>query len=158
MSPAVSEALAVSLATLVQLVPTPVEPFGFGRDLWCTTDLHPQLIEVDENSEQAIGQAEFRRLITERGTLQDDQEYGFNTIGLLSAALTPADIRAAEGSISAECQKDDRADATTSTVTSSNSLRTLDIAVRITPTDPTLNDISLTFAVTSGGAVLEEIS
>lgn len=55
-----------------------------------------------------LAEAMFRRLITDRGTLLDDPNYGFSLRTFLSAEMTPARRAALPGLVRLELQKDER--------------------------------------------------
>lgn len=79
------------------------EPYG--RDTSATTRIHRGRVV---SGTRLLAEAAFRRLITERGTLLDDPNYGFAVKQFLNADMTPARKAAAPGLIKLEIQKDDR--------------------------------------------------
>lgn len=154
----VRDAIAAEIALLEQLVPTPVEPFGYGVDSYGTTDLTDTLEEVDAFSPEGISQALARRFQTPRGTLvQDDEDYGRDVRAYLNRGTTPAELRELAGELRLEGLKDDRISSLEVTVTLPT-LNTMSIAVRITPEDPsTGGPFDLTLAVTSAEVIVEAI-
>lgn len=137
MSRIVLNAIAEERATLERIVPTPTPPFGYGRDLSCTTDVTPTWEEVDPFSERAIWEASLRRITTERGELPDggdpeDLEYGRDVRRLLHRGLTPAQIRDEAGQLQAELTKDDRVESASVTLRQL-SLKELHVEISITP-------------------------
>jgi hypothetical protein len=90
-------------------------PVGYGHDLSCTTDLDPSMLEVD--GLQCLSQALFRRIITPRGTLIDDPNYGVDLTGYLNDDLGPADLARIGASVDAEFAKDERVFRSSTTIT-----------------------------------------
>ena len=158
MNTLVQASLTEQIAALEQLVDAPVAPLGYGTDLSCVTDLAEDLAEVDQASTRAIAQALVRRLITPRGGLPDDPDYGFYLRGLLNRGVTLADLRAVSGQARSEVRKDDRVlDANVSAAfTLENS--TLSVSVEVTPADADLDEFSFTFSLTDSSAIIEVIS
>lgn len=158
MNTIVSDAIADQLATLTREVDAPVAPLGYGTDLSCVTDLTEDLAEVDPRSNQAIAEALIRRLITPRGSLPDDPDYGYDLRGMLNRGVTLSDLRAVTGQVRSEVRKDDRvADAeVTAAFTPGNS--TLSVTIVVTPADVDNDSFSFTFSLTDTSVVLEVIS
>jgi hypothetical protein len=152
----VTDYIAAETAKLVRLVPAPTGELGYGRDLSCLTDVTEALEEVDPASYAGIGQALFRRLITPRGALPDDPDYGFDVQGALNRGTTTAELRALEVQIRLETLKDDRVEDALVTVTIP-ALNELRILIMVTPADPSLTSFSLTFAVINGQLTLEQL-
>lgn len=153
----VDDVIAAEIAKLQKIVPTPVEPFGYGTDLSCVTDLTETMDEVDPSSVIGIGQAQLRRLTTPRGTLSDDRAYGLDVGGYLNRGTSAADISSAQGEIRQECLKDDRISDAVVTVVFANS--GLSVSIVNTPVSPGLKAFTLTFAIPPGGgaAALKEL-
>jgi phage baseplate assembly protein W len=108
----------------------------YGHDLSCTNDLDPNMIEVDGLT--TLTQAIFRRLITPRGTLLDDPNYGYDVTQFVNDDLSPADISRIGTQIDQELLKDQRVYASSTTVTYVASASMLTIATVVTPsTGPT---------------------
>lgn len=158
MNAIVQAALDAQIATLAREVDTPVAPFGYGTDLSCITDLTEDLAEVDPNSTQAIAKALIRRLITPRGALPDDKDYGYDLRGLLNQGTTLAQLRSAGGQARSECRKDDRVSDVQVTASFTLGTSTLSVSIEVTPADPQLDTFSFTFALTDTSAVIEVIS
>lgn len=154
MSAIVLDAIAADIATLVSLVPTPVEPFGFGTDLSCVSDISETLDEVDPFSALGIAQAVARRLCTARGTLPDDEEYGLDVRGYLNRGVPTIELRDFAGQIRLEVLKDDRVEDAQVEVTSPEST-SLTVSIHLTPYDYSVQPFSLTLAVTSSAVLLE---
>lgn len=77
-----------------------------GQDLDCVTDLAPTMRMVSGRT--ALAQAIARRLITPRGTLIDDPNYGFDVRQYLNDDLGPRDIGLISAGIVAQCLQDER--------------------------------------------------
>ena len=153
----VQVSLVEQIATLVRVLDAPVPPLGFGTDLSCVTDLTDNLAEVDPASNQAIAEALIRRLITPRGSLPDDPDYGFDLRGMLNRGVTLAQLQAVSGQARSEVRKDDRVlDANVSAVFS-NQGSTLSVTIEVTPADVDNDTFSFTFALTDSSVVIEVI-
>lgn len=63
-----------------------------------------------------VAEAIARRLITPRGRLVDDPNYGFALSEFVNADLTPADLAQIQAGVQAECVKDQRVRSATATV------------------------------------------
>jgi hypothetical protein len=144
--------IEAEIAGLAQIVPIPQPPFGWGTDLWCMLDLSPTMADVDPmNAEQAIGQALIRRLITPRGSLLDDGNYGLDLRGMCNRGITSRELASLSDQIRNECRKDDRTQDVTPTVTWSFSTSVLTVSLKVTPVDQAVGNFSLTFAVDRSG-------
>ena len=158
----VHEGMAEGLAELEQIVATPVEPFGYGVDWSCVTDVTETFDEVDPASFEALWQALVRRLDTERGTLPidaaDAADYGFGIRSRVNRALTRGELRSMAGQIRSELEKDDRVDSIDEVNVTQPTLKALSISVVVTPANHEINGFALTFAVTSGSVVVEAIT
>lgn len=77
---------------------------GLGTDISCTDDIDPTFRLV--SGQRCLAEALYRRLITPRGTLLGDPEYGFDLRGLLNDdELSPFQVGAG---VEAELRKDPR--------------------------------------------------
>lgn len=88
--------------------PTPrqvVNP-ALGSDLSCVRDLTAQMAEV--SGRRCLAEALARRLITPRGALFYDKNYGYDVTAFLGADVSPQDVHRIEASVTAEFQKDER--------------------------------------------------
>ena len=77
-----------------------------GRDWLCGIDLDP-------NGREALGVSDvshsiIRRLVTRRGTLIDNEDYGYDVRDLLHRDLTPRQYAATEAEVRFEVQKEPR--------------------------------------------------
>lgn len=86
---------------------------NYGLDLSCVTDLDPGMVEVTGRT--CLVQALARRLITARGTLIDDPNYGFDLNQFLNDDLDAADVARIGSGIDAEFLKDERVLSSTTT-------------------------------------------
>jgi hypothetical protein len=159
MNPTLRAAIDAELATLTPLVRTPVAPLGYGSDLSCDSDLTETMVELAGDDPLVLAQALVRRLDTVRGSLPDDPNYGYDVVGQLNAPKTDAELRALERNVELEWRKDDRVGTATVEVTfAAADGSEIRISGTVTPADPTKTPFSLTLAVTSAGALLEELS
>jgi phage baseplate assembly protein W len=78
----------------------------YGHDLFCITDLDAGMLEVD--GRRCLAQAIARRLITPRGGLIDDPNYGYDLTVFLNGDFDQATLARMNGQIVAECLKDER--------------------------------------------------
>ncbi len=115
--------------TIPATLPGVVTPV-FGRDLFCTTDLDPGMLEVDGLT--CLGQALFRRITTPRGQVIDDPNYGFDVTQFLNDDLAQSDLARIAAGVDAEFLKDERVYRSSTTVTLL--LNTLTVSCLVTPT------------------------
>lgn len=78
----------------------------FGTDLSCVTDLTPQCTVV--SGRRLLAEAIARRLITPRGRLIGDPDYGTDITDLINDDVDATTIGAMRSAIVAECLKDER--------------------------------------------------
>lgn len=156
MSDAVRDAIAASIALETRIVSQPVEPYGYGSDVWCDTDVDPGVRELAGSDRIVLAQAILRRLDTPRGSLPDDPDYGIALRSMLSTGTTAADVRRMAGQIHNEVTKDDRIDTLRVTVTPTPTGDALDITLVVTPVDS--GPFTMVLAVTSGATLLEAIT
>lgn len=79
---------------------------NYGIDISCVYDVDPTCREVSGNL--VLGQACARRLITPRGTLIDDPNYGYDLRQLINDDLSQRDIANLSTNITQELLKDER--------------------------------------------------
>jgi len=126
----------------------------FGSDLDCADDITSTARELADDDPLIVAQACYRRLITPRGSLVDDPEYGFDLRSLLHRGMTTAVLGAVEGQIKAELVKDDRVASLSVTVQQIDAENfTVDIAGE-TAEAP----FSLVLAITDGAALIKEMT
>lgn len=87
----------------------------YGTDLSCVVDLDAGLAEVTGNT--LLAQALARRLITPRGGLLDDPNYGYDLTQFLNADIGPTDLASITAAVNAELLKDERVLSASVTVT-----------------------------------------
>lgn len=94
-------AAAPTLTTTV-VGPTP----DYGHDLFCTDDIDLQGREVDGLT--CLAQALYRRIISPRGSLIDDPNYGFDITRFLDDDMGKDDAARVGAGVDAELLKDER--------------------------------------------------
>lgn len=155
MSAIVLERIAHEIALLKPAAAPSSTSLGFGRDWSCVLDVAPDFAEVDPASTVGVGQAAIRRLITARGTLPGDRNYGMDVRAYCSRGVTVQDLRELEGLVRLELAKDERIEDATVTVTTPRPGE-LALDIRIQPVDPALTPFDLTFALDTSGALTVE--
>ncbi len=130
------------------------DALGYGTDLSCVTDLTPALDEVDPQSTRAIGESLVRRLISPRGSVVDDQAYGYDLRGLCNRGVTNEQLLRVASLARAECLKDDRVIEARVTLVYAAQTKQLRVEIIVTPqaSDATF---TLTFFVTADGVELQ---
>jgi len=78
----------------------------YGRDLSCVTDLTAEMAEV--SGRRLLGEALARRLVTPRGSLLDDPNYGFDVRDYIADDQSVSALPIIAASIDAEFRKDER--------------------------------------------------
>jgi hypothetical protein len=86
----------------------------FGTDIACVTDVGPKFSFV--SGMVNLGNALCRRLITQRGTLLYDLNYGTDIRARLNSGNLPSNITSLQADIENECEKDPRIDSCTAVV------------------------------------------
>jgi hypothetical protein len=115
--------LGFGTGTLGQVAP------NYGSDLSCVFDLDPAMAEI--SGRLLLAQACARRIITPRGGLIDDPNYGYDITQFLNDDLSPSDLARIASGIDGELVKDERVFASSTTV--NFALNTLTIATTMTP-------------------------
>lgn len=158
MNATVATALATDLATLATELDVRADaaPLGYGRDLWCVTDLTATMDTIAPDSRLAIAQAVVRRWITPRGALLDDPDYGYDVRGKLNRGLTQVELRSLGSLMRLEARKDDRV--SDAAVTVSFDGETLHAATVLTCESITLGTFTLTLALDAIGVTQLELS
>lgn len=77
-----------------------------GVDLSCTDDLSPECSVV--TGRRLIAEAVYRRLITPRGRLSYDPDYGTDVTAFINEDVTVSEINDLQAAIIDECNKDER--------------------------------------------------
>jgi len=155
MNDIVRDAIAADLATLERLVDAPEPPLGYGRDLACVTEISPTLEQTDPESPRGIAEGLARRLITPRGTLPDDAEYGLDLRRYVNRGTPLAELEDLAGAIRQEAGKDDRVDRVSAAVELVD--RGLRVSVRVTPFAIGSKDFAFVLSVTSSAVLIEAI-
>jgi len=83
----------------------------YGTDVHCITDLDPSFRLV--SGQQAVGQAVARRLITERGTLIDEPNYGTDLRKYLGEPKSDAVLTRCNSDAEREAAQDERVQSVT---------------------------------------------
>ena len=148
--------LEASIAKLTRRVTPPTEPLGWGVDLSCVFDIDANASEVDPRSILAISQAVFRRFITARGTLDDDQEYGYDIRWLVNRGITAAYVPQLASDIAAEARKDQRVAQAECVCTFNSSTHKLTVRLHITAASSD-ESFELVFSVTDGDVLVEKL-
>lgn len=78
----------------------------YGLDLTCTDDLDPRCSVT--SGRRIVAEAVYRRLITPRGRLIDDPEYGTDITDWINDDFSASDIASLGAAIQSECLKDER--------------------------------------------------
>lgn len=158
MTDTVRDAIAEALAEVERVVDAPVEPYGYGTDISCTTDLTEEMTEIDGFSPRALAEALLRRLDCPRGQLADDPNYGLDLKSYVNRGTAAAELFALAGEIRNEWSKDDRVESATVEIEVSEAGRRLTGSGIVTAVDPAIGGFSLTFAATDAAVLLEEIN
>ena len=157
MNDTVQAALDRELAKLKTVQDPAAPPLGYGRDLNCVTDCDWKFSEVDPMSPLGVGQALLRRLITVRGTVDDDPDYGLNVRGYVNRGVTGADLRSLASRIEGECEKDDRVLSVEARVITVG-MRSLQVGLQVGLQSPEGRSFDLVFSVTDATVLLETLS
>jgi hypothetical protein len=157
MNSTVQSAIAEGIAALTETRRFPEDPYGYGSDVWCESDLHPRMIEVLDDNALVLAQHCVRRLDTPGG-LPDEDEWGISISDYCNRPTTRAELYALEGLIVTELLGDDRIDEVKASVVASTDFSTLTISIRIKPLDPQLNDFMLILSASDAGLLIEEMT
>lgn len=107
-NPETVTAIEVELDALTQVVESPRSPYGYGADLDGILSVTDPSALVNPLSDTAIAQAAVRRLVTPRGSLPGDPDYGKDLRQLLNSPILPAKLLQAQQEANVELVKDDR--------------------------------------------------
>lgn len=123
-----------------------------GSDLHCLDDLKPELSMVDGVT--GVAQALFRRLITPRGSLWYDKNYGTDTRKFLNSSGVQR-WRVVQD-VTAECLKDERVKSARVQVEYESGARKMTVTVRaLTALGPFTLVYSIGDETSSGGVTIE---
>lgn len=78
----------------------------YGQDFTCTSDLETVLGVT--TGRRVVAEAVFRRLITPRGRLIGDANYGFDLTAYINGELDTGGLGWLRSAVIAECEKDER--------------------------------------------------
>lgn len=148
-------AIAEGIAAIDRVMDAPAEPFGYGSDLHCDTDIDEAATEIDGDDPLVFAQALVRRLDCPRGQLPDDPNYGIDLRAFLNTGVPFSELGSLESQITTELRKDDRVASVAAKVTFSSAGTELTVRIVVTPVDPALGSFRLTLAVTSAAVILE---
>lgn len=101
----------------------------FGSDISCVTDIASDGRTVTGN--RVVAEAVARRLLTPRGRLIGDPNYGFDLTQFVNADMSPRDIAGMNAGIVSECLKDERVEASKAS-TVLDSLGVLTVTIDLT--------------------------
>lgn len=123
----------------------------YGFDLSCTTGIDPRGATV--SGRILVAQAIFRRLITPRGRLIGDPNYGTDITEFINDDTNKTGIAVLRASIKAECRKDERVDDVSVSITNNNGKYTIIITLDVGdgPFDLTLAVSDVTVELLSVG-------
>lgn len=127
---------------------------GFGSDLSCTDDIDAAGTELSGDDPRCVSQACYRRLTTQRGTVVDDLDYGFDLTELLELGMTRVALSRVPGMVRAELMKDDRVESVLCTVSNVTS-ESFDLNISGTCAK---GPFTLTVALSDAGALLKEMT
>ena len=152
----VDDYLTETIPSLSPIAVPPTGDLGWGTDLSCTSDFAPGFPDVAQDDVASIRQALVRRLLTPRGSLYEDQDYGLQVAQLLNAGFDTKTAQGYAGAIRNELTKDDRVDecAVTLTVVSLTEIR---VDITVTPADPALETFDLVLSVADSAVLLEAL-
>ena len=159
LAPIVQTAFDAELASLTEPVAAPDSPpLDYGRDLSCVLECDEQFGEVYADGALIIAQAVARRLLTPRGRVLDDADYGLDLRALCNRGMTATELRALHARIVAEAYKDERVERATAELDTDGTVlanATLTVKLRITPRDPSLEPFDSIIAVSDEQVLID---
>lgn len=118
---------------------------GYGADVWCTDVMVTGRMA---RGRTLVAQALYRRLITPRGMLADDDTYGLDLAGYVGAVGSTVALAALPSLVRAELMKDDRvSDISVTSAVSTDAAGLVSIVLEI---GVVLTDDSEQFSLTVG--------
>lgn len=106
----------------------------YGRDLTCTYDLDPMMLEID--TQRLISERVLRRLTTARGGCIDAPNDGYDLRGELSREVTQSTLVQIKAKIRSEVLKEEEVtDCKVTAISYNNGTRTLSASLLITSGD-----------------------
>lgn len=154
MNALVQTAIDAGVADLDRVLDAPVEPFGFGSDLSCDSDLTEEMVELDGDDVNLLVEACVRRLDCPRGGLPDDPDYGIDVRGMLNEGVPNYELATLGTRIRAELSKDDRIASVTASAVMAPDGRELTIAISVVPFAASVGGFALTLSVTSAEVIV----
>lgn len=100
---------------------------SLGTEISCVDDLDPLFTLVSGRT--ALIQALARRYITTRGSLVEDEEYGYNLRDKLGESVTPGELAEIESEVVDEALKDERVARATATVRFDEPAQRIDLTI-----------------------------
>ena len=162
MSPLLSTFIAAELASVPRIVPTPNGVLGFGADLDCLSDITLTGTETGD-VQKLLTQWTVHALSTTKGMLpgdsREEQSFGLNLLDMIGQDAGSNNARQWELAIRAELLKNEQlADASAVvSLTSSSEGQSFDVAITLTPADPSVAPFSLVLTVTPLGVFLATV-
>lgn len=159
MTSIVRDAIAAALLEVETVVDAPVDPFGYGSDLSCDSDLDEDMLELDgvRDARLILAQAIVRRLDCPRGRYPGDGDYGVDLRGALNRGTTATELRQMGGRIRNELSKDDRISEVAVTLTPNSTGSEIRTTLQVTPVDPSVGGFELVLAVQPGAVMIEAL-
>jgi hypothetical protein len=133
---------------MIRAVDPPTEPYGYGSDVSCVTDIAPDIELVDPFTKRGLSESIIRQLTCPRGRIADLPDWGLDVRGMLSRGVTLDMLRTLAGQIRNELTKDDRVDDVGVDVETSSDYRALRIHLAVSAVDPGIGGFDLVFVVT----------
>ncbi len=158
MNSTVATAIANGLAATERIMDPPPEPWIYGSDISCVSDLDPTMRELAGDDPTVVVEAVVRRLDCPRGALRDDLSYGIDLRGALNRGTTATDAASLASRISGEVLADDRVASARVTVTPSSTGSELSVQITGELADYRRSRFRLVLAVTSAEVLLKEMS
>jgi hypothetical protein len=146
----------IEIAAGGRVADVPEAPLYWGSDLSCVTDCDATFSELKPGTPLIIAQYGARRLITPRGAVLDDPDFGFDLRSYCNRGVTTQDLRTLQTRCSAELLKDERLLAASVEITLQQPSG-LSVKAQLTPADPALSPFAFVFAVSDVSTLLELI-
>lgn len=156
MNALLSARIAAGVAELSRVVDVPMEPFGFGSDLSCSTDLDPR-VELSGDDPRVVLEAVARSLQCPTGGLVDDRAYGYDIVGALNRGLTADLIREIGGRVKVQVLADDRVGTCGVVVRPTPTGSAITIEIRGTLADSSRTSFALVLAAGTSAVLLQEM-
>lgn len=89
----------------------------FGADVSCWDDIDPLAVDLLPDDTNVVAQDAYHRLITPKGSLLDDPDWGIDILDFIHQPASAAYLASLPGIVRSELAKDDRIDSVEVTVT-----------------------------------------